>query len=91
MLQITRLLDCSGAFLKRLSAPLFHNKHTRPTSKHSRTMTLFQTVILASMPFIVLGINRRTMPDAFGLYAYSDGFGGLPLFYADGKQRKMQS
>ncbi|KAF2023524.1 hypothetical protein EK21DRAFT_80698 [Setomelanomma holmii] len=36
------------------------------------------------MPFLALGLKKRATPASFSLYAYSEGFGGQPLFYADG-------
>lgn len=45
-----------------------------------------RNLLAASLPLVVLGARKRDVsPSAtFQLYAYGDGFGGLPLFYADG-------
>jgi hypothetical protein len=37
---------------------------------------------LTTLPLAVLGAMKPAA--TFQLYAYGDGFGGLPLFYADG-------
>lgn len=37
--------------------------------------------LAASLPFVVQGAT----PSSFQLYAYGEGLGGLPMFYADGK------
>ncbi|CAG5138702.1 uncharacterized protein ALTATR162_LOCUS423 [Alternaria atra] len=45
-----------------------------------------RNLLVASLPLVVEGARKRDVsPSAtFQLYAYSDDFGGLPLFYADG-------
>ncbi|KAH7083609.1 hypothetical protein FB567DRAFT_88175 [Paraphoma chrysanthemicola] len=47
-------------------------------------MTRLPLYILALMPVIALGMKKRSTVDAFGLFAYTEGFGGQPLFYANG-------
>ncbi|KAF1831407.1 hypothetical protein BDW02DRAFT_572018 [Decorospora gaudefroyi] len=48
--------------------------------------TGIRSLLLASLPLVVLGSPKHTMPSGsfFQLYAYGDAFGGLPLFYAGG-------
>jgi hypothetical protein len=48
-------------------------------------MTRLPLYILASMPLIALGMKKRSSLDAFGLFAYTEGIGGQPLFYANGR------
>lgn len=45
-----------------------------------------RNLLAASLPLVVLGARKRDVSASatFQLYAYGDGFGGLPLFYADG-------
>ncbi|CAN9473369.1 unnamed protein product [Alternaria alternata] len=45
-----------------------------------------RNLLAASSPLVVLGARKRdaSPSSTFQLYAYSDRFGGLPLFYADG-------
>jgi hypothetical protein len=45
-----------------------------------------RNLLAASLPLVVLGARKRdaSPSSTFQLYAYSDRFGGLPLFYADG-------
>lgn len=40
--------------------------------------------LLYTLPLLVLGAKKRSTLENFGLYGYGEGFGGLPLFYADG-------
>jgi hypothetical protein len=45
-----------------------------------------RTLLFASLPLAVLGARKRAVSgdSTFQLYAYGDGCGGLPLYYADG-------
>jgi hypothetical protein len=45
-----------------------------------------RNLLVASLPLVVEGARKRDVSSSatFQLYAYSDDFGGLPLFYADG-------
>ena len=47
-----------------------------------------RSLLLATLPFIALGsrFQRRADTNAFQLYGYGDDFGGLSLFYDDGKE-----
>ncbi|KAJ4361051.1 uncharacterized protein N0V89_001620 [Didymosphaeria variabile] len=48
-------------------------------------MSFNKLSLLCTLPLLALGANiKRATPDEFGLYGYGDGFGGFPLFYADG-------
>ncbi|KAF2450101.1 hypothetical protein P171DRAFT_405851 [Karstenula rhodostoma CBS 690.94] len=41
--------------------------------------------LLCTLPLLALGAKfNRATPDEFGLFGYGQGFGGFPLFYADG-------
>lgn len=63
----------------RLALFLYHYHH--PTL----TMSL-RNLLLCSMAALAAGKQkqRRATPDAFELYAYGEGIGGLPVFYSDG-------
>lgn len=41
--------------------------------------------VLATSSWVATGIQKRATPESFQLYGYNHGFGGLPLFFADGK------
>lgn len=41
--------------------------------------------VLCTLPFLTLGAKKRSVPSSFSLYGYGEGFGGFPLFYADGE------
>ncbi|KAG9187947.1 hypothetical protein G6011_01870 [Alternaria panax] len=45
-----------------------------------------RNLLAASLPLVVLGARKRDVSSSatFQLYAYGDGFGGLPLYYVDG-------
>ncbi|KAJ4983146.1 hypothetical protein SVAN01_11371 [Stagonosporopsis vannaccii] len=40
--------------------------------------------MLYTLPLLALGAKKRSIPSNFSLYGYGEGFGGFPLFYADG-------
>lgn len=47
---------------------------------------LLRIALLAQLPLLAFGaVQRRQTPSQFELYAYGERFGGLPMFYADGK------
>jgi len=48
-------------------------------------MFLSQLAVLCTLPFLAFGMKKREVPSNFALYGYGPGFGGLPLFYADGR------
>lgn len=51
-------------------------------------MFLSQLAVLCTLPFLAFGMKKRDVSSTslnFALYGYGPGFGGLPLFYADGK------
>lgn len=41
-------------------------------------------IALCSLPALALCAVKRATSGTFGLYGYSDRFGGIPFFYADG-------
>lgn len=43
-------------------------------------------VVLCTLPLLALGATVQAIPVNFDLYGYGPGLGGLPLFYADGRQ-----
>ncbi|KAF2018093.1 hypothetical protein BU24DRAFT_449625 [Aaosphaeria arxii CBS 175.79] len=47
---------------------------------------LFGTLaVISSLPLLAFGARfKRATPESFGLYAYGDGLGGIPLFYSGG-------
>ncbi|KAH6639586.1 hypothetical protein C7974DRAFT_134838 [Boeremia exigua] len=47
-------------------------------------MVVPRILVLCTLPFLALGAKKREVPSHFGLYGYGEGFGGFPLFYADG-------
>ncbi|KAJ4399957.1 hypothetical protein N0V91_009029 [Didymella pomorum] len=50
-------------------------------------MFLSQLAVLCTLPFLAFGMKKRDVSSTslnFALYGYGPGFGGLPLFYADG-------
>jgi hypothetical protein len=74
----------SNMFVTHLS--LLTLVETNPLS-HSFIMHVsMRTLLFACLPFAVLGATKRAMSEGspFQLYAYGDGCGGLPLYYADG-------
>jgi hypothetical protein len=48
-------------------------------------MFLPKLAVLCTLPFFAFGMRKRDMPSNFALYGYGPRFGGLPLFYADGR------
>lgn len=50
-------------------------------------MSFTKLFLLCATPLLVLGAKiQRATPTEFGLFGYGPGFGGFPLFYANGKQ-----
>jgi hypothetical protein len=47
-------------------------------------------VMLCTLPLLTLGFKKRSQPTDFALYGYGEGFGGFPLFYADGESSPSQ-
>ncbi|KAF9690657.1 hypothetical protein EKO04_011345 [Ascochyta lentis] len=47
-------------------------------------MFLSRFALLCTLPFLALGAKKQSVPSKFALYGYGNGFGGFPLFYADG-------
>ena len=47
-------------------------------------MFFSRLAVLCTLPFLALGAKKRSVPSRFSLYGYGEGFGGFPLFYADG-------
>ncbi|KAK7183196.1 hypothetical protein DPSP01_011426 [Paraphaeosphaeria sporulosa] len=48
-------------------------------------MSFTKLSLLCTLPLLALGAKfKRATPDEFGLFGYGQGFGGFPLFYADG-------
>lgn len=48
-------------------------------------MLFSRLAVLCTLPFLTLGMKKRAVPSNFALYGYGEGFGGFPLFYADGR------
>lgn len=48
-------------------------------------MLLHHLAVLCTLPLFALGAKRRATSSNFALYGYGEGFGGFPLFYADGR------
>jgi hypothetical protein len=46
--------------------------------------------VLLTLSSLSLGANKRATPATFRLHGYDRGFGGRPLFFADGKLRDLQ-
>lgn len=48
-------------------------------------MLLPPFAVLYTLPLLALGAKKRAASSEFALYGYGEGFGGFPLFYADGR------
>lgn len=47
-------------------------------------MSFSRFLMLCTLPFLALGAKKRSVTSDFALFGYGEGFGGLPMFYADG-------
>lgn len=48
-------------------------------------MFLSQLAVLCTLPFLAISMKKREVPSNFALYGYGQDFGGISLFYADGR------
>ena len=43
------------------------------------------SAVLCTFPLFALGAKKRAVTSDFTLHGYGEGFGGFPLFYAEGR------